>query len=73
MPLGAFFRIRLFCMNILQYLKEVQTELKEVKFPTTATTITYTVIVIVLSVLVAVGLGAVDLGLREALAKILAR
>lgn len=59
-------------MNILQYLKEVQAELKEVTFPTTATTITYTVIVIVLSVIVAVSLGAIDLGLREMLTKIVA-
>lgn len=59
--------------NLLQYLKEVKNELKEVVFPTTSQTITYTIIVIVISVIVAVTLGAIDLGLREALAKLLAR
>ena len=60
-------------MNILNYLKEVQAELKEVKFPSTSTTILYTGIVIALSIVVAIGLGALDLGLLEMLAKIIAR
>jgi preprotein translocase subunit SecE len=60
-------------MKILQYLKETKNELKEVVFPTTTQTITFTVLVILISVLVAVALGGIDLGLREALAKILAR
>lgn len=60
-------------MKILQYLKETKNELKEVVFPTSAQTITYTMIVIIISVLVALGLGGVDLGLRELLAKVIAR
>lgn len=59
--------------NLLQYLKEVKNELKEVVFPTTSQTVTYTVIVILISVIVAVTLGGIDLGLREILAKLLAR
>jgi preprotein translocase subunit SecE len=59
--------------KLVQYLKETKNELKEVVFPTTSQTITYTVLVILISVLVAVTLGGVDLGLREALAKIIAR
>lgn len=60
-------------MNLLNYLKETRTELKEVKFPTRSQTIIYTVAVIALSVAVAALLGGVDLGLREALTKFLAR
>ncbi len=60
-------------MNILQYLKEIQAELKEVVFPTTNQTITYTIIVITLSIVVALSLGGIDLGLRELLAKIVSR
>ena len=60
-------------MKLLQYLKETKAELKEVVFPTTSQTVIYTVLVIVISVVVALFLGAVDLGLRELLAKILNR
>lgn len=60
-------------MKLVQYLKETKNELKEVVFPTSSQTIIYTVLVIVISVAVAVTLGGVDLGLREALAKIIAR
>lgn len=60
-------------MNPLNYLKETKAELKEVKFPSRAQTIVYTVGVIGLSIAVALLLGGVDLGLREALAKFLAR
>jgi preprotein translocase subunit SecE len=60
-------------MKLVQYLKETKNELKEVVFPTTAQTITYTIIVILISVLVALTLGGIDLGLREALTKIIAR
>ena len=73
MPAGAFFRISISIMNLFQYLKETKAELKEVKFPSTTQTITYTILVVVISVLVAVGLGAVDLGLREGITKLLAR
>lgn len=75
---GAFFRIRTTLtiatsMNILNYIKETKAELKEVVFPTTSQTITYTVLVIILSIIVAALLGAVDLGLREGMIKLLAR
>ena len=60
-------------MKILQYLKEVKGELKEVVFPTTSQTITYTIIVITISIGVALMLGGLDLGLREALTKFVAR
>ena len=59
--------------NLLQYLKEVKSELKEVVFPTTSQTITYTVIVIVISVIVAITLGGIDVGLRALLEKIITR
>ena len=77
MPAGAFFRIRTTfttnAMNIFNYFKETKAEIKEVTFPSLAQTIIYTVTVIVLSVLVAAFLGAVDLGLKEGLIKLLAR
>ena len=60
-------------MDILKYLKETKAELKEVHFPSTSQTIVYTLIVVSISVLIAMTLGATDFGLREALAKILAR
>ena len=58
-------------MKIAQYLKETKNELKQVVFPTTSQTIVFTVLVILISVSVAVLLSGVDLGLREALAKII--
>ncbi len=60
-------------MNLIKYLKETTSELKEVTFPTTSQTIIYTVAVVLISVLVAVVLGGMDLGLREGLTKLLAR
>lgn len=58
-------------MNLLNYIKETKAELKEVKFPTVAQTITFTVAVIIISLLVAALLGAVDFGLKEGLIKLL--
>jgi preprotein translocase SecE subunit len=60
-------------MKLVQYLKETKNELKEVVFPTTSTTIIYTVIVILISVVIAVTLHSADLGLSEALRKIITR
>lgn len=60
-------------MDILKYLKETKSELKEVSFPSTSQTIMYTVIVVAVSIIVAVTLGLTDFGLREALTKLLAR
>lgn len=75
MPAGAFFRIRIITntMNLLNYIKETKAELKQVVFPSTAQTISYTVLVIILSIIVAALLGAVDLGLREGLIKLLGK
>ena len=58
-------------MNLLNYIKETKAELKEVKFPSIAQTITFTVAVIIISLLVAALLGAVDFGLKEGLIKLL--
>ncbi len=60
-------------MNLFNYFKETKAELKEVTFPSLSQTIIYTVAVVTLSILVAAFLGAVDLGLKEGLIKILAR
>lgn len=80
MPLGAFFRIRVYhkynhinTMNLIKYLKETKSELKEVVFPSTSQTVIYTVAVILISVFVALSLGGIDLGLREGLTRLLAR
>lgn len=59
--------------SLLTYLKETQSELKEVVFPNVTQTITYTLLVIGISAFVAVMLGGVDLGLREVLVKLLAK
>ncbi len=60
-------------MNLLNYFNETKAELKEVKFPSLAQTITYTVVVVLLSIVVAALLGAVDFGLKEGLLKLLSR
>lgn len=60
-------------MNLLNYFKETKAELKEVVFPSAAQTISYTILVIILSLVIAALLGAIDLGLREALFKLLAK
>lgn len=73
MPTGAFFRINIPTMNILQYLKETKSELKEVVFPSSSQTIVYTLLVVLISIFVAVTLGGVDLGLREGLTRLLVR
>jgi preprotein translocase SecE subunit len=75
MPAGAFFRINIShtSMDLIKYLKETKAELKEVVFPTLSQTTMYTTAVVVLSVIVALVLSGVDFGLREGLAKLLAR
>ncbi len=76
MPAGAFFRInisRIIMNSIIKYLKETKAELGQVIFPTFSQTAMYTIAVVIVSILVAFILGAVDLGLREALAKLVAR
>ena len=59
--------------SIIKYLQETKAEIKEVVFPTTTQTINYTIIVIGISIVVALILGGTDLGLREALTKIIVR
>ena len=59
--------------SIIQYLKEVKSEIKEVVFPSTSQTTNYTIIVIVISIFVAIVLGGVDFLLREGLTKIIVR
>jgi preprotein translocase SecE subunit len=86
MPWGVFFRIRVEfyvfykifsthnkTMNLLKYLKETKAELKDVTFPSTSQTVIYTVMVITISVAVALMLSGMDLGLREALSRLLNR
>jgi len=60
-------------MNLFNYFRETKAELKEVKFPSIAQTITYTATVVILSIIIAVLLGAIDFGLKEGLIKLLAR
>ncbi|MFA6608600.1 MAG: preprotein translocase subunit SecE [Candidatus Paceibacterota bacterium] len=60
-------------MNLLKYLKETKAELKDVTFPSTSQTVIYTVMVITISVAVALMLSGMDLGLREALSRLLNR
>ena len=60
-------------MKFTQYLKETKNELKEVVFPTTATTITFTVIVIAVSVFIAAFLAGVYFSLREDVERVINR
>lgn len=60
-------------MNLIKYLKEVKAELKEVKFPSGNQTLTYTILVIFISTIIALALSGIDLGLKEALTKIINR
>lgn len=60
-------------MNILQYLKETKSELKEVVFPTTSQTVIFTVLVIVISIAVALMLGGIDIGFRSLLERVVIR
>lgn len=58
-------------MNLLNYFKETQAELKEVSWPTKRQTIIFTILVIVISVFVAVFLGGIDFVLKQMLSFIL--
>ena len=60
-------------MSIISYFKAAQEELKEVRFPSVNKTILYTVIVIVVSLITAAVLGGLDIGLKEGVARLLAR
>ena len=54
-----------FNANPLQFVKEVQAELKKVTCPTRAETIKLTGVVIIISVLVALFIGGLDAGLLQ--------
>ena len=46
--------------RFVQYLKDTQTELKHVSWPTRRQAVVFTVVVVVLSILIAAYLGALD-------------
>ncbi len=54
-----------FNANPLQFVKEVQAELKKVTWPTRAETIKLTGVVVIISVLVALFIGGLDAGLLQ--------
>ena len=54
-----------FSANPLKFIKEVQTELKKVTWPTRAETIKLTGMVIVISLAVALFIGGMDTGLLK--------
>lgn len=56
-------------MNLSNYLKEIQKELKVTTFPGQNIVINFTVFVIVFTAIMAVYLGALDLGFGEAILK----
>jgi len=58
---------------MIEFLRQVKTELEKVVWPTKSETVKYTVIVIVFSVAVAFILGAADYGLLKLFGAILAR
>jgi preprotein translocase subunit SecE len=57
--------------KIIQFLKEVKTELRKVVWPTRKDTIASTSVVLVLVIIIAVFLGLVDLGLSRVIKLIL--
>ncbi len=54
-------------MNLTNYIKEIQKELKLTTFPSQAVVINFTVFVIVFTAVMAAFLGALDLGFGEAI------
>jgi preprotein translocase subunit SecE len=57
--------------KIVQFLKEVQIELKKVVWPTRKDTIASTTVVLILVIIIAIYLGLVDLGLSRIIRAIL--
>ena len=57
--------------NVVQFLKEVQIELKKVVWPTRKDTIASTTVVLILVIIIAIYLGLVDLGLSRVIRAIL--
>ena len=58
-------------MSIISYIKEVKSETRNIKWPTTKQVINYTVIVIVLSLLLALYVGVLDAFFAKLLSKII--
>lgn len=58
-------------MNIVDYLRSAQAELKKVSWPSKKDTIRYSVLVIAISVIVAVFFAVLDTGLAAGVTKIL--
>jgi preprotein translocase subunit SecE len=57
--------------KVVQFLKEVQIELKKVVWPTRKDTIASTTVVLILVIIIAIYLGLVDLGLSRVIRAIL--
>jgi preprotein translocase subunit SecE len=57
--------------KVVQFLKEVQIELKKVVWPTRKDTIASTTVVLILVIIIAIYLGLVDLGLSRIIRAIL--
>lgn len=56
-------------MNLTNYLKEIQKELRLTTFPTQAVVVNFTIFVILFTAVMAIYLGALDLGFGEAILK----
>jgi preprotein translocase subunit SecE len=57
--------------KVVQFLKEVQIELKKVVWPTRKDTIASTTVVLILVIIIAIYLGLVDMGLSRIIRAIL--
>jgi len=57
--------------KVVQFLKEVQIELKKVVWPTRKDTIASTTVVLILVIIIAIYLGLVDMGLSRIIRDIL--
>lgn len=57
--------------KVVQFVKEVQIELKKVVWPTRKDTIASTTVVLILVIIIAIYLGLVDLGLSRVIRAIL--
>ncbi len=56
-------------MNLSNYLKEIQKELKLTTFPSQSVVINFTIFVVIFTAVMALYLGALDLGFGEAIIK----
>lgn len=54
-------------MNIANYLKDIQKEMRQTTFPSQAIVINFTLFVIIFTAAMAVYLGALDLGFGDAI------